>query len=203
MEFLFWLENTSYATWMREADYLHSMFPYTFVLSLHAIGLALLVGPNAAINLRILGFAPSLPLAPMEGFFRLMWVGFWLNAVSGVLLIPTAAVTFFTDPIFYIKLGAIAAAVVVLRLIHREVFRADPAERDAMALSPRAKTLAGTSLVLWAIANLSGRLMAYPGFIRWATLAAFLIVTIVLAIVSVGWFVAVGGGARSRPLRNR
>lgn len=196
MEFLLWLENSGFAIWVREADYLYETFPYTFLLSLHAIGLAIVVGPNAAIDLRILGFASTLPLAPMERFFGFMWAGFWINAVSGVLLVPTDAATFLTDPIFYIKLGAIAAAVVNLWLIRRHVFRGNSASPDATA-SARGKTLAATSLALWTLAIFAGRMMAYDGTVRWATLGIFLLTA--TAVVAVVWvFVSRGGSAAAR-----
>lgn len=184
MEFLIWLENSGYATWMREADYLNSTFPYTFVLAQHAIGLAILVGPNTVLNLRILGMGSSLPVKPMEGFFPLMWVGFWINAISGVLLVPTSAVAFLTDPIFYIKLGAIALAIVILRSIHREVFGVGAASLGRVPLTAKAKALAGTSLALWTIAIVAGRLMAYSAPVRWATLGALLVL---MVLAGIGW----------------
>lgn len=192
MEFLMWLENSGYATWVREADYLNSTFPYTFLLAQHAIGLAMLVGPNTVLNLRILGIGSSLPVKPMEQFFPVMWVGFWINAITGVLLVPTSAVKFLTDPIFYVKLGAIALAVVILRSIHRHVFRLDAAALDRTALTGKAKVLAGTSLAMWTIAIVAGRLMAYSALVRWATLGALLVL---LVLVGIGW---VGGAWMAR-----
>jgi hypothetical protein len=176
MAFLEWLENTGFATWERESL---SLFAYPLFLSLHTIGLGFVVGTSAAIDLRILGVTPGLPLAPMERYFRVVWFGFWVNALSGLVLLPTAAITFFTTPVFYIKLGAVAGAVVTLRLLRREVFRGHPASLDTTPLSTKAKTLAGTSLAFWVVAIFAGRLMAYSGFVQWATLRAFLVVVVV------------------------
>jgi hypothetical protein len=72
--------------------------------------MAFLVGLTAMIALRGLGFARGLPLAPMERFFPLIIVGFWVNAVTGVILTMLAARSFFANPDFYIKLVAIAFA---------------------------------------------------------------------------------------------
>ena len=47
----------------------------------------------------------------MQRFLPVMWFGFWLNAISGVLLLigyPTKALT---NPVFYLKLLFIALAV--------------------------------------------------------------------------------------------
>ena len=52
--------------WVRESP---SVFAFPGILSVHAIGMALVVGLNAAIDLRILGFAPHVPLMEMKRFF--------------------------------------------------------------------------------------------------------------------------------------
>lgn len=202
MDFLVWLENTGFGIWMREADYLYSLFPYTFFLATHTVGLALLVGPKAAIDLRILGVAPSLPLAPMEPFFRLMWIGFWLNAVTGAILIPGQAVIRLTDPVFYIKLAIIALAIVNVRATHREVFRGGS---DSRQPSAKAKVLAGTSLGLWTAAILTGRLLGYDyaPFMRWAALRLFVIAAVAIAIIWAGGFIAARTFGWTKPVRQR
>ena len=48
------IENSAYPTFVRESP---SLWGYTLVLSLHAMGLAVVVGVSAAIALRLLGFA--------------------------------------------------------------------------------------------------------------------------------------------------
>ena len=202
MELLVWLENTGFGFWMREADYLYSLFPYTFVLAMHTVGLALLVGPKVAIDLRILGVAPSLPLAPMEPFFRLMWTGFWLNAVTGVILIPGFAIIRLTDPVFYIKLAIIALAIVNLRSTYREVFRGGS---DSRQPSARAKVQAVTSLGLWTAAIVTGRLLGYEysPFVRWAALRVFVITAIAIAVIGAGGFMAARSLGWSKAVRQR
>ena len=153
--FLDSLEQYSLIVWFRESQ---SLFAYYFVLMLHTIGLSLIVGPNAAIDLRLLGVAREIPIAPMKRWFGLMWFGLALNAVSGILLALTYPVKTFTNPMFYVKLILIGFAVVVLQKIKAAVF-ADPAEIDVVP--PTAKTLAIWSLVLWASVLGAGRLLAY------------------------------------------
>ena len=154
--FLVWLESTCLSTWIREEPYVYA-FPA--ILSLHTIGMGLVAGMNTALGLRILGVAPRVPLMEMERFFPVMWLGFWLNAVSGVFLLigyPTKAVT---NPVFYTKLTFIAIALVVFRSIRGHVFRSP--SPDAQALSRKGRLLAGASLACWAGAIAAGRLLAY------------------------------------------
>src|SRR5206468_10140089 len=109
MGFFAWLESTAFCIWVRESD---SVWAYPTILFLHTVGLGLVAGVSAAIDLRILGFAARLPLAPMEEFFPIMWAGFWINAVSGTVLLIADATTKLTNPVFYVKMGFIALAVI-------------------------------------------------------------------------------------------
>ena len=123
--------------------------------------MGVVVGINAGIDLRILGLAPALPLAPMEKFFPLLWIGFWVNAVTGAILLAADATTKMTNPDFYVKMVFIGLAVVNLQMLRKRVFR-DPLI-DKAPLSSNAKILAVLSMIFWLGAITSGRLLAYVG----------------------------------------
>ena len=158
MEFLAWLEHTGFATWVRESP---SMFAYPSILFLHTIGLGFLVGTNVVVDLRLLGFASEAPLAPLEGFFPVMWAGFWINATSGTALLIADATTKFANPVFFTKMALVALSVINMVLIRRKVLRAPGAAAGSVSVTGR--VLAITSIVLWAGAITAGRLMAYVG----------------------------------------
>jgi len=158
VELLAWLEENALSTSVRE-----SLLLYPTILALHSVGMAFLVGLSAAIDLRILGCAPRLPLAPMERFFPLMWLGFWVNALTGLVLLAAAATKHLTDPVMYVKLLLVALAVVIIRVLQTRVFRGPTNPH----VRPMAKILAGTSLACWALAIVAGRLTAYTFFRFW------------------------------------
>ena len=158
MEFLASIENSAFATWVRESS---SLLAYPAILFLHTVGLGFLVGLNAAIALRILGVARRMPLAPMVKFYRVMWIGFWINALSGTALLAADATTKMMNPVFYIKLGFITLAVINMVLIRRIVF-GNPS-LDLSPVTAVAKVMAVTSLIFWTGAIAAGRLMAYFG----------------------------------------
>src|SRR5215831_15949493 len=109
MEFLVRLEQSGFSAWVRES---RSLFAYPGILLLHTYGMALLVGIAAAIDFRILGFAPALPLSAIGKFLPLLWAAFWVNAATGTMLLVADAATKMTNPDFFIKMGFIALAVV-------------------------------------------------------------------------------------------
>jgi len=136
-----------------------NVFAFPMILSYHTIGMGLVAGLNAAMDLRILGVARRVPLLELKRFLPMMWFGFWLNAASGVLLLiayPTKAVT---NPVFYVKLTCIGFAVAILRSIARSIFQ-NP-NLDLGEVPRRGKWLAGASLFCWGGAILAGRLLAY------------------------------------------
>jgi hypothetical protein len=154
MEMLAALEATAFSTWLRESP---SLWAYPLILTLHTVGLAVLVGPSWALDLRLLGFAPAIPLRALERAFPIMWVGFWINGISGLLLFAADATTKGATLLFVTKLGLIAIAVVNIVAIRRVVYRPD-AEPST---GPTAKTLAFASILLWIAAIGTGRWMAY------------------------------------------
>jgi hypothetical protein len=154
--FLSALEQSSLSKWLRESE---SLFGFYFILVFHTIGLALAVGPNAAIDLRLLGVARDIPLPPLRSWFRLMWLGFAINVVSGVFLVLAYPTKAFTNPDFYIKLTLIAFAVWTLQRMKTQVF--DDSSLSEAAMLARGKKLAVWSLVLWAGVITAGRVLAY------------------------------------------
>ena len=155
MEFLAALENSGFGTWLRESP---SIWAYPAVLTLHTIGLGVLVGGNAVLDLRLLGWGKAIPLEPLERLFPIMWGGFWVNAISGIALFVGDATTKGTTWVFMTKLAIIVVGVVLLMALRRTVYR----RGAAMAIeTPTSRALAATSLVLWFLAIVTGRYMAY------------------------------------------
>jgi hypothetical protein len=157
MDFLVRIEELGFCTWVREAD---SLFAFPGILLLHTMGMGLVVGINATFSLRILGFAPSVKLWAIERFFPVMWLGFWINAVTGTILLASFATKYTRNPDFYVKLAFIALAVINTRLLNKRALGADPASE---VMPPSVKVLAVTSMIFWLGAIIAGRLLAYVG----------------------------------------
>ena len=150
------IEATGLSVWIRESD---SVFSFWCILSVHAIGMGVLVGASVLIGLRILGLAPDLPLAPLQRFYRFIWAGFWIQVVSGILLLIAYPTKSLTNPLFYIKLTLIGLAVASMQMLRNRVF-ADSNLSEA-AMMAKGRVIAVWSLIFWVAAITAGRLLAY------------------------------------------
>lgn len=153
-ELLAAIEASPFSTWLRESP---SVWAYPTILTLHTLGLGVLVGANWMVDLRVLGVGRAIPLGILSRAFPIMWGGFWLNAATGVLLFvadPTKA----TTTIFMWKLAIIAVGVAFVLLLKRKVYGRG-VEMDSASFG--GKTVAAVSLVIWIAAIATGRWMAY------------------------------------------
>ena len=145
LNFLAWVESTAFSDWVRGAP---TVFAFPAILCAHTIGMGLVAGINAAIALRILGVASSVPVAEMRRFLPAMWFGFWLNFFSGIVLLIAYPTKALTNPDFYLKLTLIAGGIWLVGRIRER-------------LEDLPTKLAVASLVCWGGAIVSGRLLAY------------------------------------------
>ena len=150
------LQNSGFSTWVSGSD---SILAYPTILTLHTIGLGIVVGAALVLDLRLLGTGADIPLPEMRTVFRFFWVGFVINLLSGLALFAAEATEKATQPVFFVKLAFIAAAVVITVRIRRVAFGDGTA--SPRPASSAARRLAGVSLVLWTGAIFAGRLMAY------------------------------------------
>jgi hypothetical protein len=150
-----WLQSTALSTWIREAD---SLLAFPGILTVHTLGLGVLVGAAAVLDLRLLGIGGRMPLGPMRDLFPVMWFGFVLNALTGTMLFAADAARRGTSLFFLMKLTFVAVGVATMVLIKRQVYgpTADP-----ITPSAGARRLAFLSLVVWTAAITAGRLLAY------------------------------------------
>ena len=149
------LESSGFSVWLRESP---SVWAYPTVLTLHTLGMGVLVGASMAFDLRLLGIARVIPLGVLRMLFPVMWSGFCVNAVTGSMLFAANATTRATSMVFLAKLSFVALGVATIVLLKRDVYAGTS---DSVDVTPRAKLLAVASLLLWLAAITAGRLLAY------------------------------------------
>ena len=154
MDYLVWLEETPFSTWMRESG------PAFFsTLVLHSVAMGFVVGVHVATSLRILGVATGVRLSLMRRFFPVLWIGLGIVSLSGVLLLVAYPAKALTNPVFYLKMASAVSALFVTRSLLKGVL--GDTSFDTGRAPVKARALAVLSLLLWAGVVTSGRLLAY------------------------------------------
>lgn len=151
------IQDTSLADWVRVSEW-----GYPIILTLHSLGLALVVGVLVIIDLRIIGIPRSLPLVPMRPLMRLVWLGFTVNLLTGLTLFTADAVKFYHSPTFRFKLLAVLSGVTLAAILNSLVFKAAPdIDSGTARIPPALKGMAILSVLVWLAAISLGRYVAY------------------------------------------
>jgi hypothetical protein len=159
LEFFKSLEQSPISLWVRESG---SVWSFPTILLLHTLGMSIVAGGSAIMDLALLGFWPlKAPVKPLDKYFPLIWAGFWLNLGTGSLMLMADATSKLTNPDFYVKMAFVFAGLALLYVMRKKVF-GDP-QLDQVPPSRMAKSLAWASLICWFGAITAGRLLAYVG----------------------------------------
>ncbi len=152
-----WLESTALATWVGE-----SLWGYPFLLGMHAIGLAIVVGIFAMLDLRMLRIIRGVPFNAFLSLYRLAWTGLLANALSGSALFMSQATTFVQSAPFLVKISAVLAGVILGIFMQRRLkLRAADWDAADANIESSSAVFAGLSLACWIGAIFAGRLIAY------------------------------------------
>ncbi len=153
------LQNSPFAFWLSQGA-----FPP--IITVHSAGMAILVGLQGIINLRVLGIGRGgMPIPAMRRFMKVVWFGFWMNLVSGILLFSIYPDKYIHNTLFRFKIGFIIAGLVIGALLNTSLLSVGDEYAAADTKAPiRAKTLAALSLCCWFSAIVAGRYLAYSTF---------------------------------------
>jgi hypothetical protein len=145
-----WLESLSVAVWMRESV---SIWGYPTVLTLHTMGLSVLVGSCAVLDLRLLGVSRSIPLSAFRWVSIAVAIGLTVNLTTGALLFVKDPLTWGKSIPFLVKMSFVVASVATMLPMRRYLSSGEAGSS--------ARLLAVVSLVAWSAAVTAGRLLAY------------------------------------------
>ncbi len=153
-----WIHETGFATAIRESDWWFSA-----IETVHVLGLALMAGTIAVVDLRLLGlvFRDQPADRVLSRVLPVTWIGFAVMAASGVVLFISEAAKLYGNPAFWVKMALLVVAGLNPLIFHSTVYKS-AADWGAAVRAPRpARIAAVSSLALWTAIIVLGRVIAY------------------------------------------
>jgi hypothetical protein len=152
-----WLANSPFAMWVDES------WGWPLALTIHALGMAVVVGFMAIITLRLLGAFPNMPYTSLGKLIPYIWVAVVFQAISGFTLWVTKPAQYLGDVMFDTKFTLVIVACIAMGFFH-STFRREVAGWEAAGtVTSRGIKVTAVALLLWAAVTVGGRLTAYLG----------------------------------------
>jgi hypothetical protein len=141
--------------------FMNTAWGWPFFESLHYLGLTVLLATVGLFDVRMLGFAKSIPLAAMHKFVPLGVVAYVVNIVTGFCFFVSAPDQYAFNPVFQLKVLCMLIAginVVIFYTTSAQAIKALPTDANVPLV---AKIIAATSLTSWLAVIVFGRLITY------------------------------------------
>lgn len=148
MELLLWFESNALGLYIRE-----DLWAFPIALSVHAVGMAMVLGIVMLVNFRVLGYVKAIPVLSYSGLFGVAWAGFALNLISGLALYSAHATEYTFQLVFILKIGLLVLGGILMKVMLTGI-------RDGWDQG-KIKMVSVVCLLSWVGAVITGRLMAY------------------------------------------
>jgi uncharacterized membrane protein len=158
VEFSLWVSDWPLALWLQSHFYAIPAFQ-----TVHILAIAALFGSTVMLNMRVLGLnGKDLSLADSLARYRpWTWYALLVLVVSGIILLISEPVRNMINPIFWIKMGLLAIAV-LFSLWFQRALRARTGDWDISPGGHASLRLGAVALtLLWCAVMAGGRWIAY------------------------------------------
>lgn len=152
------LKGTALAHWV-----VNTPWVWPTAEALHFLGLALLVGTIAPLDVRLLGFMKSVPIAALKTLVPWAVAGFVINLVTGMLFFVAAPDQYMHNLSWWFKVLFLAIAGVNMLLFETTQQSRIQAMEPGDDTPAACKAIGGVSLVSWLMVVYWGRMLPFLG----------------------------------------
>lgn len=154
------LQHVLYATpiaeFMRDSRWAWPIFE-----SLHFLGMSVLIGTVGMFDLRLLGFARSVPLAALHRLIPFGIAAFCLNAATGLCFLAAMPDQYLFNRAFRVKLVFMLIAGINVTFFYAVQFRKLEAHGATGPPPLSSRIVGGISLTAWIGVMAAGRLLTF------------------------------------------
>jgi len=152
------LENSQFSVLLRG-----ELWGWPLVLTLHALGTAVVIGFIFIINLRLLGLFETIPYASLKRLFPIVWVALVLQFLTGFALWTAKPTRYVADVAFLLKFSCVIVGIVLTLYLYGIIKREAASWDTAGSVSSPGIKFVAPSLLVWCVVVIAGRLTAYLG----------------------------------------
>jgi hypothetical protein len=158
-EFLAWLQASALGHAMRSSG----VWAYGVVNLTHILGVASLFGSILVLDLRLLGFWRTVPLAAISRpTVPIAATGFAIAAASGLCMLATNGTEYVGNPFIYIKFPAIGLGLLNVAILNfLSAWKARKTRELSLREQSQLRVAGGLSLACWLTAISAGRMIGY------------------------------------------
>lgn len=138
-----------------------SAYGYPVMITLHSLGLAIMVGMSVVLSLRVLGLFSAIPYTSLQKLLRVAWIGFIINFLSGSSLFAANATGFIVDWVFDVKMTMVIIGAILVGVTQSMIGTALATGKGEAAATTGLKVIAAVTIVVWATGMTFGRLVPY------------------------------------------
>ena len=141
------------------AEFMRSTWGWPAAETVHFIGLCLLLSGVVVFDLRLLGLAPSIPIAALHGLIPWGLAGFVLTTVTGAMFLVTEPDQYIYNPSFHFKLLFLACAGANALMFYLVPWRRVRGLAPGVPAPRSVKVIAVVSLSMWVGVIVAGRML--------------------------------------------
>ena len=141
------------------------LWGWPLALTLHAFGTALVLGLIFIISLRLLGMFELIPYSSLNRLFPIVWGALALQLASGLVLWIAKPAQYAADGAFLLKVLLIVVGIVMTANLSKMLAREGASWESNGSIPARGLRIVATTLVVWCVVLVAGRLTGYLGSI--------------------------------------
>jgi hypothetical protein len=152
------LKATALSHWM-----VHSLWLWPLCETLHFIGLTLVIGIAGLLDLRLLGFMRTMPIAAVQRLIPWAIAGFTINLITGVMFFIGAPGQYINNRVWWYKLLFLAVAGINVVFFETTQGARVLALEPGQDSPPTLKIIGALSLFSWFMVLYWGRMLPFIG----------------------------------------
>jgi hypothetical protein len=152
------LENSQFSVWIRG-----ELWGWPLVLTVHALGTALVMGFIFIICLRLIGLFETIPYTSLKRLFPVIWAALVVQFLTGFALWMSKPTRYVADVAFLLKFLFVIIGIVLTAYLYGSIKREAASWDAAGSVSSNGTKFVAPSLLVWCVVLVAGRLTAYLG----------------------------------------